>query len=60
MILEQKIQPSSDRLLGQPFEEVKLRGELEKVLRRMAHLSEGPEKIALVDEANLVRPKTMF
>lgn len=60
MLLERKIQPSSDRLLGQPFEEVKLRGELEKVLRQMAHLSDKDEKIALVDEANRVRPKTLF
>jgi serine/threonine-protein kinase PknG len=60
LLVQQKIPPSADRLLGQPFEEVKLRTELEKVLRRMAHLSEGPKKIALVDEANGIRPKTMF
>jgi serine/threonine-protein kinase PknG len=47
-------------ILGQPLEEVKLRQGLEKVLRSMAHLSTGAEKIVLVDEANRVRPKTLF
>jgi serine/threonine-protein kinase PknG len=37
-----------------------LRQQLEQVLRQMAHLSEGDEKIALVDEANRVRPRTVF
>jgi serine/threonine-protein kinase PknG len=47
-------------ILGQPLEEVKLRQGLEKVLRSIAHLSTGKEKIALVDEANRIRPKTLF
>ena len=47
-------------LLGQPLQEVKLRLELEKVLRSMAHLTTGDEKIHLVDEANRVRPRTLF
>jgi serine/threonine-protein kinase PknG len=47
-------------ILGQPLEEMKLRQGLEKVLRSMAHLSTGNEKIALVDEANRVRPRTLF
>ena len=47
-------------ILGQPLEEVKLREGLEKVLRSIAHLSTGAEKIVLVDEANRVRPKTLF
>ncbi|AFY96184.1 serine/threonine-protein kinase [Chamaesiphon minutus] len=47
-------------ILGQPLEEIKLREGLEKVLRSMAHLSTGEEKILLVDEANRVRPKTLF
>jgi serine/threonine-protein kinase PknG len=47
-------------ILGQPLEEVKLREGLEKVLRSIAHLSTGDEKIMLVDEANRVRPKTLF
>ena len=47
-------------ILGQPMEEVKLRLGLEKVLRSMAHLTTGNEKIQLVDEANRIRPKTLF
>ena len=47
-------------ILGQPLEEIKLRQGLEKVLRSIAHLSTGDEKIVLVDEANRVRPKTLF
>jgi serine/threonine-protein kinase PknG len=47
-------------LVGQPLQEVKLREGLEKVLRLMAHLATGNEKIALVDEANRSRPKTLF
>ena len=45
-------------ILGQPLEEIKLREGLEQVLRSIAHLSTGDEKIALVDEANRVRPIT--
>ncbi len=47
-------------ILGQPLEEIKLRQGLEKVLRSMAHLSTGNEKILLVDEANRIRPRTLF
>ncbi len=48
------------QILGQPLEEMKLRTGLEKVLRSIARLSNGDEKIGLVDEANRVRPKTLF
>jgi serine/threonine-protein kinase PknG len=47
-------------ILGQPLEEIKLRQGLEKVLRSIAFLSTGAEKVLLVDEANRVRPKTLF
>ena len=47
-------------ILGQPLEEMKLRAGLEKVLRSIAHLSSGDEKIGLIDEANRVRPKTLL
>jgi serine/threonine-protein kinase PknG len=47
-------------ILGQPLQEVKLRQGLEKVLRSIAYLSTGDEKISLVDEANRIRPKTLF
>jgi serine/threonine-protein kinase PknG len=52
--------PQNLVIIGQPWQEVKLRQGLEKVLRSIAHLTTGPEKIALVDEANQVRPKTLF
>jgi serine/threonine-protein kinase PknG len=48
------------QILGQPLQELKLRTGLEKVLRSMAHLSTGDEKIQLVDEANKIRPRTLF
>lgn len=48
------------QLLGQSMEEVSLRSGLEKSLRAMAHLATGEDKIHLVDEANRVRPKTLF
>ncbi len=48
------------QILGQPLQELKLRTGLEKVLRSMAHLSTGDEKIQLVDEANNIRPRTLF
>jgi serine/threonine-protein kinase PknG len=51
---------SSITILGQPLAEVDLRKGLEKSLRAMAHLTAGDEKIRLVDEANRVRPRTLF
>lgn len=51
---------SSLTILGKPLEEIHLRQGLEQALRAMAHLTTGNEKIRLVDEANRVRPKTLF
>ncbi len=51
---------ANDTILGQSLEEISLRKGLEKVLRSLAHLSSGTEKIRLVDEANQVRPRTLF
>jgi serine/threonine-protein kinase PknG len=45
-------------ILGQGLEETKIRDGLEKVLRDMAHLSDGNDRIRLVDEANRVRSQT--
>jgi serine/threonine-protein kinase PknG len=61
-LLTTKIITERDNLLilGQPLQEIKLRQGLEKVLRSMAHLATGDEKINLVDEANRVRPRTLF
>jgi serine/threonine-protein kinase PknG len=39
---------------------VHLRKGLEKALRDMAHLSNGKEKINLVDQANKIRPRTLI
>jgi serine/threonine-protein kinase PknG len=50
----------STSILGKPLEEIHLRQGLEQALRAMAHLSTGKEKIRLVDEANRIRPKTLF
>jgi serine/threonine-protein kinase PknG len=61
LVTTKVIQPdASIQLLGQSLEEVKLRSGLENALRAMAHLAVGEEKIRLVDEANRVRPKTLF
>jgi serine/threonine-protein kinase PknG len=61
LVTTQSIKPdSSTELLGQSLEEFKLRKGLEKSLRAMAHLAIGQEKINLVDEANRVRPRTLF
>ncbi|MUG98202.1 protein kinase [Scytonema sp. UIC 10036] len=53
-------QDLSIKILGQTLQELYLRKGLEKALRDMAHLSTGNEKIHLVDEANRVRPRTLF
>jgi serine/threonine-protein kinase PknG len=61
LIVEKKIQPDqSVDILGQPLQEVQIRLGLEKALRELARLATGNEKIRLVDEANQVRPKTLF
>lgn len=61
LLTTQALAPTSTvTILGQPLEEVKLRLGLEKVLRSMAHLTTGDEKIQLVDEANRIRPRTLF
>lgn len=43
-----------------PFTIEGLKSKLEEVLRGMAHLSEGDEKIRLIDEANRVRCQSIF
>ena len=61
LVTSQALSPASSiAILGQPLEEVHLRKGLEKALRDMAHLATGDEKIRLVDEANQVRPRTLF
>ena len=61
LVTSQALAPTSAiAILGQPLEELHLRLGLEKALRDMAHLATGNEKIRLVDEANQVRPRTLF
>jgi serine/threonine-protein kinase PknG len=60
LLQAKQISPNGIALFDQPFEEVKLRSGLESVLREMARLSTGEEKIRLVEEANRVRPRTLF
>ena len=61
LVTTQSLTPTpSLTILGKPLEEIHLRDGLEKALRAMAHLATGEEKIRLVDEANRVRPKTLF
>ncbi|MBD0361936.1 MAG: tetratricopeptide repeat protein [Coleofasciculus sp. C3-bin4] len=61
LVTSQALSPASSiAILGQPLEELYLRKGLEKSLRAMAHLTTGDEEIRLVDEANRVRPRTLF
>ncbi|WP_068816497.1 serine/threonine-protein kinase [Phormidesmis priestleyi] len=61
LVTTKAIPPTSAiAILGQPLEEPKIRKGLEKALRNLAHLATGDEKIRLVDEANRVRPRSLF
>ncbi len=61
LITTKAIPPTSAiAILGQPLEEPKIRKGLEEALRNLAHLATGDEKIRLVDEANRVRPRSLF
>jgi serine/threonine-protein kinase PknG len=51
---------SGVKVLGYPLEENALRFGLEQNLRAMARLVEGEGRVALVDRANAVRPRTLF
>ena len=50
--------PAGHQLPPWLHEEKSTRQELERVLRSMAKLSNGDEKVALVDRANRIRPRT--
>ncbi len=52
-------QNATVQILGQPLRESALREGLETSLRAMAHLTHGPAKVQLIDEANKVRPRTL-
>jgi serine/threonine-protein kinase PknG len=51
--------PRTPRLLGTDFEEPDIRTEMEKCYRQLAHSTAGTwERIALVERANAIRPRT--
>jgi serine/threonine-protein kinase PknG len=61
LLTTHSFKPTDDlAILGQPLKEINVRRGLEKTLRAMANLSSGEEKIQLIDEANRVRPRTLF
>ena len=45
--------------LGRPFTATGVRHNLEQAYRALARVAEGDERVALVDEANRVRPRTL-
>jgi hypothetical protein len=52
----QELKMTVNAVMNRPLTKSEMQMGLESVLRSMAHLSEGDEKIRLVDEANRVRP----
>ena len=61
LVISKALTPANSvAILGQPLEEVPLRKGLETSLRAIAHLSTGDEKIQLIDQANQIRPRTLF
>ena len=61
LVLSRRVAPNAAiRILGQPLSEDNLRAGLERSYRAMARLSDGREKVRLVDRANRVRPRSLF
>jgi serine/threonine-protein kinase PknG len=61
LLVTRQVKPSSSvRVLGYPVKEFHMRQGLEQSLRAVAHVAVGEEKIRLVEEANRVRPRTLF
>jgi serine/threonine-protein kinase PknG len=61
LVLSRALQPNpAIRILGQPLQEEYLRVGLEQAYRALARLADGDAKIALVDTANRVRPRTLL
>ena len=54
-----KVDPAI-KVFGFPFDERRLRTGLERSFREQARLATGAERIRLVDEANAIRPRTLF
>lgn len=61
LLTSRAIQPSESMdVLGYPCDEMNLRRGLEASLRSLARFATGDERIRLVDEANQIRPRTLF
>jgi serine/threonine-protein kinase PknG len=61
LVASRKIRETrSVKLMGAALEENELRAGWERSIRAMAQLSEGVERIRLVDRANQVRPRTLL
>jgi serine/threonine-protein kinase PknG len=61
LLAARQIKPDQTvRLFGQPLQETPLRLGLERSFRAMAQLQTGETRIGLVDQANSVRPRTLF
>ena len=61
LITSGRVTPNAKvRVLGEPLREFELRRGLEKYYRAMAHLAHGDDRVNLVDEANRIRPRTLF
>jgi serine/threonine-protein kinase PknG len=48
------------KILGSVLEETQVRQQLESSLRALARMSNGAERIRLVEQANQLRPRTLF
>jgi serine/threonine-protein kinase PknG len=61
LLVSRRIKPDHTvRLFGRPLQETQVRLGLEKSFRAMAQLETGKTRIDLVDQANAVRPRTLF
>ncbi len=61
LVCQRKLPPDKSVLvLGCGLNERDLRAGLERTLRSMAQLFTGEERIRLIDQANAVRPRTLF
>ncbi|MBV9225308.1 MAG: serine/threonine protein kinase, partial [Acidobacteriaceae bacterium] len=61
LVCQRKLSPDkSVRILGCKLDETDLRLGLERTLRSMAQLVTGQERVRLIDQANQIRPRTLF
>jgi len=61
LVCQRKLRPDkSVQVLGCKLNEMDLRLGLERTLRSMAQLVTGQERVRLIDQANQIRPRTLF